>query len=179
MEADTKVQKPQEKCCGHVCASSYQKGHLTRQGEKEYFNNLGFFKALRRYTENGNSKVCPPPGPSLRSPTANCAGQVLSFPVQARHLLWSRKDASLSPSLSSFYLQACLRQLIKADPRMVLEVTIADDKSVFSSPLSPLWLLLLCPSCISELTAKTPKEHPHSSNKGASPIRLSQFNMSF
>lgn len=116
MEADTKVQKPQEKCCGHVCASSYQKGHLTRQGEKEYFNNLRFFKALCRYTENGKSKVCPPPGPSLRSPTANCAGQALSFPAR-QTLLWSRKDTSPSPSLSSFYLQACLRRLIKADPR--------------------------------------------------------------
>ena len=135
MEADTKVQKPQEKCCGHVCASSYQKGHLMRQGEKEYFNNLRFFKALCRYTENAKSKVCPPLGPSPRSPTANCAGQALSLPAQARRLLWSRKDAFLSPSLSSFYLQACLRRLIKADPRVVLEVTNVDDKSVFSSPL--------------------------------------------
>lgn len=59
VEAYTKVQKAQGKCCGHVWASSYQKGHLRRQKEKEYFNNLGFFKALHRYEyiENGKTKV--------------------------------------------------------------------------------------------------------------------------
>lgn len=149
----------------HVCASSYQKGHLTRQGEKEYFNNLRPSSKLYADILRMEYKVCPPPDPP----------DLLGYTVQdrryvfqpARRLLWSRKDTSPSPSLSSFYLSSMPQAINQSRPqsgpwgynRWMINLS-------FHLLLSPLWLLFLCLSCISELTAKPQKEHPHSSNKG-------------
>lgn len=57
VEAYTKLQKAREKCCGHVWASGYQKGHLRRQKEKEYFNNSGVFTVFHKYTDIGDTKA--------------------------------------------------------------------------------------------------------------------------